>query len=122
MTEQEGTLDADRVEFVDIGTVDPARDQREAEIAGDRDDRPDDDLRPGAKKHAARHDDQHHQRDRRRGVDHRAGVKLQEFALENRVALALGEAFARAPHCLGDIGVAMRLPAVHDVLVGKLRA
>ena len=122
MAEQEGALDADGVEFVDVGPVDAARDQREAEIAGDGDDRPDDDLRPGAGEDAARHDDEHHKRDRRRRIDHRAGVKLQEFALENRVALALRQAFARAPDRLGDIGVAMRLPAVHDILVGKLRA
>ena len=76
--------------------------------------------RPG--EDAGRRDHHYHQRYGDGGVDHGAGMQFQEFAIEHPGAGLLGKTVARAPDCPGDVGVAARPGAVHNVFVGYGRA
>ena len=122
MTEQEQPRGANDVDLGRLGAVDPPCQDRKAGIAGYGDQRPDRDLDIHATHQARGGDEDDQERDRHRAVDHGAGVQLHHLAVEDGIAGLLRKPVAHAPHRFGDIGVAMRLGAVHNILVSPRAA
>ena len=100
--------------------VGAAGDDRQAGIADERQQRPDDDIQADPGKLAGQRDRSHDQQDRRRAAGHRAGVEFQEFTVETDAARLLGQAVAGLAHSTRHIAVAMRFPAVHNDFVRRV--
>ena len=109
MPEQENVLRPGDVEILDRHRVVVFGDQPQDGIAYDGDHRPDCDRGRKANEEAARCNRDDEERHRSRALKGRAGVQLQQLAVERNIPRLLRERIADTADSLGHIGVAMWL-------------